>query len=102
MHTQDVYASEKGAIGTWTEIGYDKPTSAVFTYENGATGTADFKATPITPLDGVNGSWTVGSSINSSTGKITHTASIPAGGDKLTPNFTNIGGGAAAATPADP
>ena len=95
MHTQDVYASEKGVIGSWSDIGYDTPTSAVFTY---AEGTANFEATPKTPLDGVSGAWTVTSSINSSTGKTTHSAALPAGQEdaatKLTPNFTNIGGGA--------
>ena len=93
MHQQDVYASEKSAIGSFSEIGYDTPTSAVFNYTEGDAGEANFTATPKTPLDGVSGSWTVGSSINSSTGKTTHTAHIPDGGDKLTPNFTNIGGG---------
>ncbi len=98
MHMQDVYASEKNEIGTWAAIGYDKPTSTVFEYTNGTTGEADFNANPVTALDGIDGDWKVGSTINSSTGKTTHTASMPTGADKLTPNFTNIGGGAAAAS----
>lgn len=96
MHTQDVYASEKSEIGSWTEIGYDTPTSAVFDYTEKTKVSANFEATPKSPLDGVSGTWKVVSSINSSTGKTTHTATVPTGGDKLTPNFENIGGGAAA------
>lgn len=99
---QDVYASEKTEIGTWTQIGYDAPTSTVFTYTNGTMGTNDFNAQTIKPLDNVSGAWTVASSISSSTGKTTHTAGMPTGADKLTPNFTAIGGGAAAAAAANP
>ena len=101
MHTQDVYASEKTEIGSFTEIGYDVPTSNVFDYSETNTPKTQeiFKANPKSPLDGVDGDWTVTSTINSSTGKTTHTAALPSGKEanavKLTPNFTNIGGGAA-------
>lgn len=91
MHQQDVYASEKSAVGTFTEIGYDAPTSTVFTYTCPDAG--QFQAATQAPLDGVSGNWTVTSTISSSTGKTTHVSAMPAGADKLTPNFTNIGAG---------
>ncbi len=90
MHQQDAYASEKNDVGTFAQIGYDSPASTVFTYA-GAKG--EFKATTKAPLDGISGDWKVVSSISSSTGKTTHTATMPANADKLTPNFTNIGAG---------
>lgn len=91
VHQQDAYASEKNDVGTFTQIGYDSPASTVFTYNGDTKG--QFKATTKAPLDGISGDWKVVSSISSSTGKTTHSATMPTNADKLTPNFTNIGAG---------
>ena len=94
MHQQDAYVAEKGEIGGFTVIGYDKPASTVFTYDETTSGTTKevFTATPKSPLDGISDAWTVESTIGSS-GAAKHEAKIPTGGEKLTPNFTSIGAG---------
>ena len=88
VHLQDTYGSEKDAVGDWTQIGYKAPTSTVFTYVGG---TGSFKATTISALDGVSGDWEVTSSWVADPGVVAHQPTMPAGADKLTPNFTRIG-----------
>lgn len=87
VHMQDAYASEKNAVGSFTQIGYDSPTSTVFTYAYDG----GFKATTKSALDGVSGDWKVTSTWVSAAGKVKHDPSMPSGADKLTPNFTRIG-----------
>ncbi len=86
VHMQDAWVVDQQKYGSFTEIGYEAPTSTVFTYSE-ETG---FKAVS-TALDkcGANGqTWTVVVS-NASSGRATYTASdnCPA----LTPNFKFIG-----------
>lgn len=82
---QDAYASEKNAVGDFDAIGYEPPTSTVFTY----TYAAGFKAATQDALDGCSGDWVVGSSY--ADGKVKHEPNMPACGEKLTPNFKRIG-----------
>ncbi len=87
VHLQDAYFAENTAVGDFSAISYESPTSTVFTYDGTTAGT--FKATTIKALDGVSGDWKVVSKNQS--GRCQHTPSMPDGGDKLTPNFSNIG-----------
>lgn len=85
---QDTYVSEKSEVGDWNQIGYDAPTSTVFTY-TGGTGTFTANVPAEKALDGVYGDWKIVSSVVG--GKSKHEPSMPSGADKLTPNFTRIG-----------
>ncbi|WP_298767385.1 hypothetical protein [uncultured Fibrobacter sp.] len=98
---QDTYVSEKNETGNFSQISYDAPPTNIFAYSdnNGAVGT--FQAVTQAALDGCSGTWGVSSTFVATTGKLTHTPSLPDCGKKLTPNFENIGKGtgAAATTP---
>lgn len=94
VHQQDVYIVEKSKIGDFNAIGYDVPSSTVFTYsETYSTGTKEiWTATPkIGTLPDCSTAWTVQSEVVSSTSKGKHSAS--GGCSDLTPNFTLIGSG---------
>jgi prepilin-type N-terminal cleavage/methylation domain-containing protein len=92
VHRQDVFIAEMHAVGDFKAIGYDVPSSTVFSYTE--TYTAKTKevwtATSKTGLSECSsGTWTVTSAINSSSNK--HVAETDC--TNLTPNFTAIGSG---------
>ena len=89
MHQQDAFIAETGSVGaTFAKIGYDTPSSNVFTYTYASSNT--WTATPKTgALPDCSTAWTVASSVVSAKGR--HVAT--AGCDELTPNFTQIGAG---------
>lgn len=82
---QDTYASEKSAVGDFDAIGYEPPTSTVFTYSYAS----GFKAVTKTDLDGCGGNWVVVSTFTN--GKTVHEPDMPDCAEKLTPNFKRIG-----------
>ena len=86
MHLEDAWVVDQQKYGSFTDIGYEAPTSTVFTYseQNG------FKAvsTALDKCTGANGqTWTVGVVVTN--GKATYTASDNC--PVLTPNFKNSG-----------
>ncbi len=84
VHLEDAWVVDQQKYGSFSEIGYEAPTSTVFTYSE-ATG---FKAVA-TVLDKCTTSqtWTVGVVVTS--GKAKYTASDNC--SNLTPNFKFIG-----------
>ena len=93
VHQQDIYIVEHAQIGNFNIIGYEAPSSAVFTYSE--TYTAKTKEVwTATPQAGklsecTSDTWTVTSEMNSNSGK--HVAATDC--TALTPNFTAIGSG---------
>ncbi len=89
VHMQDAYVVDQQKTGSFTEIGYEAPTSTVIKYEEGTTaGTDDWKASSST-LDKCSGAyWYVGVS-NASKGSAKYAATTNC--TVLTPNFTSIG-----------
>ena len=84
VHMQDAYIVDQQAAGTFDQIGYDKPTSTVFTYTDN---NKSFKATS-TVLDKCSSQeWTIGVAIDGGKGKYTASDNCPT----LTPNFKLIG-----------
>lgn len=83
VHLQDAWVVDQQAYGTFTNIGYEAPTSTVFTYseDNG------FKAVSNTLDKCGSQTWTVGVTV--ANGKATYTASDNC--PTLTPNFKFIG-----------
>ena len=76
--------------GSFTEIGYEAPTSTVFTYTEGAAGTADFTATASTidKCAGTGGNvWTIGVTVSAAKASYSASDNCPT----LTPNFKFIG-----------
>lgn len=94
VHQQDVYIVEHAQIGNFNTIGYEVPSSAVFTYSE--TYTAKIKEVwTATPQAGKlsecsSETWSVTSEMESSGGKHASATNCT----KLTPNFTAIGSGA--------
>lgn len=87
---QDAYVVDQQKTGSFSEIGYEPPTSTVIKYEAGSTaGTDDWKASS-TSLDkcGATANWAIGVN-NASTGSATYAATTNC--DVLTPNFKSIG-----------
>ena len=83
MHLQDAWVVDQQTYGTFTNIGYEAPTSTVFTYseQNG------FKAVS-TALDKcASQTWTVGVTVANARATYTASDNCPI----LTPNFKNIG-----------
>ena len=76
--------------GSFAEIGYEKPTSTVFAYTEGAAGTADFTATAST-IDKCTGEggnvWTIGVTVSNAKASYKASDNCPT----LTPNFKFIG-----------
>lgn len=93
VHQQDVYIVEHSQIGNFSIIGYEVPTSAVFTYSE--TYTVNTKEIwTATPRAGKlsecsSETWTVSSEMESNLGKHASATNCT----KLTPNFTAIGRG---------
>ena len=90
VHMQDAYVVDQQKAGSFTEIGYEKPTSSVFTYTEGTKGTADWTASAGNKLDKCGGgdTWTVGVTC-ASCSAATYSASDNC--PELTPNFKWIG-----------
>ena len=87
---QDAWVVDQQSEGTMKQIGFEHPTSTVFSYAGDDA--TDFEATS-TVLDkctGTNGQkWTVDVTVATSTGKATYVASDNC--PELTPNFKFIG-----------
>ena len=83
MHLQDAWVVDQQKYGTFTDIGYEAPTSTVFTYseQNG------FKAVSTVLDKCTSQTWTVGVAV--ANGKATYTPSDNC--PVLTPNFKLIG-----------
>lgn len=90
VHMQDAWVVDQTsatAAGSFEAIGFEPPTSTVFTYTEGAAGTADFTASA-SSLDKCAGTtWTIG--VQVADAKATYTASDNC--PTLTPNFKWIG-----------
>ena len=86
VHMQDAWVVDQGALGAWTDIGYEAPTSKNFAYAT----TDDWTATASFDLpSGCTNGWNVDVTVNSTTHKATYQASDNC--SVLTPNFKNIG-----------
>ena len=78
------------AAGSFTQIGYEPPTSTVFAYSEGTKGSADFTATASTidKCTGTGGNvWTIGVKVASAKASYSASDNCPT----LTPNFKYIG-----------
>ena len=86
MHMQDAWVVDQATKGSWTQIGFEAPTSKNFTYTDNS---GDFKATGTGFTKCTSNDWTVTTTVNASTKTASYQASdnCPA----LTPNFKNIG-----------
>ena len=83
---QDAYVVDQGKVGTFAEIGYEKPTSSVITYD--ATGYSwHAKASPALDKCDNNGEWAINAELEGSGAKYTIAKDCPT----LTPNFKYIG-----------
>ena len=82
---QDAWVVDQRSVGTWSDIGYDAPTSKNFTYS----ATSNWTATAKFDLpSGCTNGWTI--TVNNATsGKAWYQASDNC--TVLTPNFKNIG-----------
>ena len=86
---QDAWVVDQQSKGTMKQIGFEHPTSTVFTYaDDNAT---DFSATSTVLDKCTTQTWTVTATVNSTTKKATYSASNNC--PELTPNFKNIGSG---------
>ena len=81
---QDAYIVDQQTPGTFDEIGYDKPTSTVFTYTDD---NKSFKATATVLDKCTTQTWTVGVAVSGGKGVYTASDNCPT----LTPNFKLIG-----------
>jgi type II secretory pathway pseudopilin PulG len=91
VHMQDAYVVDQQKVGSFSDIGYEPPTSAIIKYEGGETaGTDDWKATT-SDLSKCSGAyWYVGvNATNAAKGNATYSATTNC--TLLTPNFTSIG-----------
>lgn len=90
VHMQDAFVVDQQRKGSFTEIGYEKPTSSVFTYTDAAdtsfSASAGGKLTKCTGGD----TWTVGVSVSNGLASFSPSRNCP----ELTPNFKNIGSSA--------
>jgi len=48
VHDQDAYVVDQAAIGSFTQIGWEAPTSNYFRYEEDEGAAGKWKATPLT------------------------------------------------------
>lgn len=83
----DAWVVDQKSKGSWSDIGYEAPSSKNISYveTNDWTATAQFDVP-----DGCT-AWNVTTTVNSTTGKATYKAN--GGCNTLTPNFSNIGAG---------
>ena len=88
---QDAYFVDQQNIGSWTDIGYTKPTSTNFDYTE-ANSAPQWKASAKFDTDGkcTSDDWTVKVESKSSGKAVSYTAE---GCTALTPNFEKIGSG---------
>ena len=86
VHMQDAWVVDQMKAGTFSEIGYESPTSTVFTYTDNS---KNFKATASVLDKCTTQEWNITVTVKSGEGKATYQADdqCPA----LTPNFKNIG-----------
>ena len=85
---QDAYVVDQQTAGTYSQIGFEPPTSTVFNYGANTQTNFSASATALTRCDGAQ-SWSVTVSVNSSTKQASFSATTTCG--NLTPNFTLIG-----------
>ena len=87
VHMQDAWVVDQQSEGTMKQIGFEAPTSTVFTYA--AETATDFSATA-TSLDKCSSTtWTVDVTVDGTTKKASYVASNNC--PELTPNFKFIG-----------
>ncbi len=90
VHMQDAYVVDQQKVGSFAEIGYEKPTSSVITYDE-TTYTWHAKASKALDKCANNGEWGINAALQGSGAKYTIGADCPT----LTPNFQYIGSSAA-------
>lgn len=84
---QDAFVVDQQRKGSFTEIGYEIPTSSVFSYTDAAD--TSFEASAGGKLDkcGNGDTWTIGVTVSGAQAEYTPSDNCP----ELTPNFKNIG-----------
>ena len=86
---QDAYVVDQQKAGTFAEIGFEAPTSNVFTYTD-KNKSFSAGASALNKCE-TSQTWEVGVSVNDTTKQASYTPSTGCG--NLTPNFTMIGSG---------
>ena len=84
VHMQDAYIVDQQTPGTFDQIGYDAPTSTVFTYTDNS---KNFKATSTVLDKCTKQEWNITVAVEGGKGKYTADDNCSA----LTPNFKLIG-----------
>lgn len=87
---QDAYVVDQQKVGSFSDIGYEKPTSTVIKYEEGSAAATEAWKASSTSLDkcGATATWKIGVT-NASKGNASYVPDTNC--DVLTPNFENIG-----------